>query len=83
MRRAHWFKYLNFFPLSLKGGFFFRCGGLSELENKGVLLSRIGRRGKEFFFSRSYFLGGVGWLGKKGEYSLSLPFVFLSHNMVT
>ncbi len=31
------------------------------------------------FFSRSYFLGGVGWLGKKGGIPFS-PCFFLSHS---
>jgi hypothetical protein len=64
VRRAHWFKYLNFFCLS-RG--FLRCGGLSEPKNKGVLLSGIGR-GKELFL-------GCGWaVGEKGGHSLFLPF---------
>jgi len=61
--------------------FFLDVGVLVSLKNKGVLLSGIGR-GKEFFFSTSYFLGGVGWFRKKG----GIPFFslnFLSHNMVT
>jgi hypothetical protein len=49
-------KISNFFFWSLKG-FFFKCGVSVKLKNIGVLLSGIGR-GKEFLFSRSYFLGG-------------------------
>ncbi len=45
-----------------------------NLKNKGVLLSGIGRR-------RNYFLGGVGWLKKKGGI-LFLSLFFLSHNTV-
>jgi hypothetical protein len=52
-------------------GGFFRCGGLSELENKGVLLRGIGR-GKELFL-------GWGWVvGEKGGYSIfSFPIIWL------
>jgi hypothetical protein len=53
-----------FFP-SLKG-FFFGCG---VLVNKGVLINGIVKGDgflNELVFSKSYFLGGVGWLRKKG-----------------
>jgi len=62
---------------SLKG-FFYKCGVLVNLKNKGVLLSGIGR-GKEFFF----FPGVISCVAKKWGYSLFLSFFFLFHNMVT
>ncbi len=48
--------------------------------NKGVLINGIARGDfflEELFFSKSYFLGGVGSLGKKGGHSLFL--LFFSH----
>jgi hypothetical protein len=57
-------------------------GVLASLKNKGVLLGGIGMGNEFFFFSSIYFLGEVGWFGKKGGipyFSLYFP----SHNMVT
>jgi len=56
VRRAQGLRYQKKKFWSLKG-FFLKCGVSVKLKNIGVLLSGIGR-GKEFLFSRSYFLGG-------------------------
>jgi hypothetical protein len=58
-------------------GFFFRCGVLVNLKNEGVLLRGIWR-GKEFYLSRSYFLGEE----KRRVFPFS-PIFFLSHYVVT
>jgi hypothetical protein len=62
-------KIFNFFFIS-QGFFFYKCGVLVNLKNKGVLLSGVGR-------GRNYFLGGVGWLEKKGGILFVSLFSFL------
>ncbi len=66
---------LNTYISFVSQGGVYRCGGLSELENKGVLLSGIGR-GKELFFQRVISRVGLGGWGKRRIFSFSPFFSF-------
>jgi hypothetical protein len=56
--------------------------GLCELEKKKEFYYVV-VGGVRSFILRSYFLGGVGWLGKKRGDIPFLPLVLFLHNMVT